>query len=272
MVYLQRLEKKAIEDDEGEYPFNLAVIEHLQQIEFSAPVTFFVGENGSGKSTLLETIAVGLRLHTVGGQAQEHDLRFSGARKLATRIKFVRKQHPRRGFFFRSEDFVGFVDRINEAREELDQLTMHFEKELSGYGRQLATGMAKGQAAAIERRYGGNLHDASHGEGFFKIFKSRLVADGLYLIDEPEASLSPLRQLSLMTLIHDRVQQNCQFIIASHSPILMAFPNATIFDVETNPIKPVAFDDCEHVSFTRDFLRSPELFLHHLNDKGIESV
>ena len=156
MIYLDSLIKKKSIIRENQYPFNLSVINHFQKIRFDSPVTFFVGENGSGKSTLLETIAVGMRLTSINGQHQENDEQFTGARALAQHMTFVKKRYPKKGFFFRSEDFVSFIDRINASKQDLTEMHDHFDKELKGYGRLLVMGMAKNQASALDDRYGGN--------------------------------------------------------------------------------------------------------------------
>jgi predicted ATPase len=147
----------------------------------------------------------------------------------------------------------------------------------SDYAKQLAQGVIRGEMAGIDRRYGeGGLDARSHGEGFLDFFRARFVPAGVYLLDEPEAPLSPLRQLSLLALLKDMVAQQSQFIIATHSPILMAFPNAVIYKFTPLPegsgsgvgaepmIEQVDFDDIEHVKITRDFLANPQRFLQHL--------
>jgi predicted ATPase len=122
----------------------------------------------------------------------------------------------------------------------------------------------RGQKAALTSRYGENLDANSHGEGFMKLFESRLMPNGLYLLDEPEAALSPIRQLSLLSMMKQMVGQGCQFIVATHSPILMAFPDASILSFDTQPITEVAYDELEHVRLTRAFLSNPEAFLRRL--------
>jgi len=122
----------------------------------------------------------------------------------------------------------------------------------------------QGEIQALERRYGQGLDSASHGESFLQLFQSRFVPGGLYLLDEPEVPLSPLRQLSLIALLKEMVEQQAQFIIATHSPILLAFPGATILSFDSLPLKAVGFEQLEHVNLTRDFLNDPQAFLRHL--------
>ncbi|HEY9723284.1 MAG TPA: AAA family ATPase, partial [Oscillatoriaceae cyanobacterium] len=147
--------------------------------------------------------------------------------------------------------------------DEMQALADHFDETLTGYGRQVAVGYMKGQKAAVTRRYGEDLNANSHGESFLKLFESRLVPGGIYLLDEPEVPLSPLRQLALLSLIKQFAGE-AQFVIATHSPILMAFPGATIYTCDGPAIREAPWDELEHVKLTRDFLKDPQAFLRHL--------
>jgi predicted ATPase len=137
-------------------------------------------------------------------------------------------------------------------------------KGASAYARGLAAGPAAGSLAELTRRYGVDLDARSHGEGFLKLFEARLVPGGLYLLDEPEAALSPQNQLVLLALLFQMIEQNCQFIIATHSPMLLAFPGARIYNFDVEPIAEAKWEELEHVSLTRAFLDNPERFLRHL--------
>jgi predicted ATPase len=169
-----------------------------------------------------------------------------------------------RGFYFRAEDFFGFTKRVIREQEELGELEEQYSKELTGYGRMLATGMARGQRAALESSYGEDPDAKSHGESFLEFFKQRMVPGGIYLMDEPETPLSPLRILSLISMMKEMVEQQCQFIIATHSPILMAFQDARILSFDSVPVSEIQYDDVEHVTLTRSFLNNPEAFLRRL--------
>lgn len=247
------------------FPFNLPVVRSFEKLQFESAVTFFVGENGSGKSTILEAVACGIGSPTIGNESVDVDSTLDAPRALAEQIRYTWSKKTGRGFFLRAEDFFNFTRRMVEVREELDELADGYERELHGYGRKLATDMAEGQRRAIVDRYGENLDANSHGESFLKLFEQRLVPGGLYLLDEPEAPLSPLRQLSLISMIKTMVsEKGAQFIIATHSPILMSFPGATIFSFDSVPIAQVDYDEVEHVSLTRSFLNNPESYLRHL--------
>jgi predicted ATPase len=249
------------------YPFQLPVVKTLPELNFNAPVTFLVGENGSGKSTLLEALACAIGSITVGSESVETDKTRDPMRQLARHLKLIWHKKTRRGFFLRAEDFFGYAKQIAQVKAELKQDLEAVEENYKDRS-QLAINMAKmpfaGQLHALEQRYGEGLDAQSHGESFLALFQSRFVPDGLYLLDEPEAPLSPLRQLSFLAMLKEMVGQNAQFIIATHSPILLAFPKATILSFDTTPVEPVNYDTLEHVTLTRAFLNNPDAYFRHL--------
>ncbi len=249
--------------DDG-FPFSLPVIQNLRELRFATPVTFFVGENGSGKSTLLEAIAAGMKSVAIGSEDVAHDQTLRHARRLADAMTFVRGQNPGRGSYFHAEDAFGFTKRVGRMMEEFDQLAEQYDRDLEGVSRRDRVGMARGQRAALAARYGDNPDAMSHGESFLNVFRQRCVPGGLYLLDEPETPLSPLRQLALLSHIKQKVAEDSQFIIAAHSPILMALPGATILGFDGDTIAPTAYDDVEHVSLTRAFLNDPDAFCRRL--------
>lgn len=201
---------------------------------FHAAVTFVIGENGTGKSTLLEAIAVAWGFNAEGGT---RNFRFatqeshSGLHHHITLTRGVRR--PRDGFFLRAESFYNVVS-------EIDRLE-------------------------VTHAYGGrSLHEQSHGESFFTLFTERFGGDGLYILDEPEAALSPTRQMAMLVRMHDLVRQRSQFIIATHSPIIMAYPGAQILLLDENGIAPVRYEDTEHFVVTREFLNDRGRMLDEL--------
>lgn len=263
MTFLKEISFRRDAEPDGEFPFNLPVIESFDSLNTDLPVTFLVGENGSGKSTVLESIAVGLKCPTLGAADAQRDPMLSGARRLAAALTLSRSKTPRNRLFFRAEDAIGFTRRVMENMTELSDLEAHFDNTLKGYGRQLATGAARGQQEALRSRYGDDPDARSHGEWFLAMLKTRIHPNGLYLLDEPETPLSPIHQLTLLSLLKDWATQNCQFIVATHSPILMALPGARIYAFDQR-IEEVAWEDVEHVKITRQFLNDPEGFLRHL--------
>jgi predicted ATPase len=251
-----------------EFPFKLKLFQALRQLEFTSPVTFFVGENGSGKSTLLEAIACAVGAITVGSENVKTDKTLAPVRKLASHFKLDWQQRTHKGFFLRAEDFFGYAKRLAQMRVEMEDEMKAVDAEYQGRS-ESAKGLAKMAYARelndMHQRYGEGLLDGySHGESFLALFQSRFVPNGLYLLDEPEAPLSPIRQLAFIAALKQMVEQNAQFIIATHSPIIMAFPNAAILNFAKSRLQPIRYHELEHVTVTRDFLNNPEAFLKHL--------
>jgi predicted ATPase len=268
MPFLHSIAPKApLRDDTRGFPFSVPVVRALESLEFPTAVTFFVGENGSGKSTLLEALAAAIGLPTVGSEAVRDDGTLAAQRALAKHLRLSWTRRTHKGFFLRAEDFFGFTKYVARLRAEFRTRLAELDVEYAdrtAWARGLAKGPAANSLADLERRYGVDLDANSHGESFLKLFQSRFVPGGLYLLDEPEAPLSPQSQLGLIAMLKDMLPQDAQFIIATHSPILLAFPNATIYTFDDQPPKRVEFEELEHVRLTRDFLNDPEAFLRHL--------
>ena len=252
------------------YPFTVPAVRATRSIAFRAPVTCFVGENGSGKSTWLEAIAAAAGLPAVGSDDLAADATLAGARALARCVRLTwRGARASRGFFLRAEDFFGYTKRLAQMRAtmlaELATLETDYARDdRSAYALGLAQGPLRASLGDMERRYGVDLDANSHGQSFLRLFRSRLVPGGLHLLDEPEAPLSPQSQLGLLAMLGDLVDQGAQFVIATHSPILLAFPGAEIYSFDELPARVVAYDELEHVRLTREFLAAPERFLRHL--------
>jgi predicted ATPase len=254
---------------EGEpvFPFNVPVIRHLAPLALSPTVTFLVGENGSGKSTLLEGIAAAVGLPAIASEGVDRDATLDAQRTLGDALGLTWNRKVSRGFFLRAEDFFGFTKLLTRMRAEFVAEMGRIDAEYAGrsdYAKSLAKGPAAASLADMERRYGVNLDANSHGQSFLKLFQSRFVPGGLYLLDEPEAPLSPQSQLGLMAMMRDMVKRDAQFIVATHSPILLGFPGATIYTCDQAPVAEVAYEELEHVVITRDFLNARERFLKHL--------
>jgi len=259
--------------DDGAFPFSVPVIRSLDSLAFRGAVTFFVGENGSGKSTLLEAIAAAAGLPAVGSADLDADATLGAQRRLASALRLVWSRRTPRGFFLRAEDFFGFARRLSQMRSELLRRLEELEVEYadrSAYAKGLAMGPMRRSLGEMEQRYGVDLDANSHGESFLRLFQSRLVPGGLYLLDEPEAPLSPQSQLGLMAMIADMVAQDAQFIIATHSPMLMAYPGATIVSFDECPASVVDYGSLESVRLVREFLVAPGRYLGPLlqNDNG----
>lgn len=240
------LDYKKIENDglKRKYPFNLQAINALRKaesIEFHPNVTFLVGENGSGKSTLLEALAVASGFNPEGGtknfnfSTEDSHSELHSYLRLAKGVRRIKD-----GFFLRAESFYNVASNIDQLDRE------------GSFG------------PPIIESYGGvSLHKQSHGESFMSLLQHRLGGEGIYILDEPEAALSPTRQMAMISRIHQLVKADSQFIIATHSPILMAYPNARILSVDDG-FREIDYKDTEHYVVMRKFMNSPEDMLEIL--------
>ena len=228
----------------GSYLTEIPAIRHLmreRQMELDRPVTFFVGENGTGKSTLLEAIAVAYGFNPEGGTK---NFRFStedSHSALWENLTLVKRGYASDGFFLRAESFYNVATNI----DQMDRGPSLGGRVIDSYG-------------------GVSLHHRSHGESFLALVQNRFGGHGVYLLDEPEAALSPTRQLTLLGQIDELVKRESQFIIATHSPILMAYPGAEIFQFSEEGIQPVDYRETEHYQVTRRFLEDPGRMLRYL--------
>lgn len=231
--------------DFGVFPFSLPYVRDLS-IDLDRPVTFFVGENGSGKSTLLEALAEIAGFPSAGGGAADLYRSDLESTTLAGALRPRFRHRPPDGFFFRAENLVQFASVLEERQRDPDFI---------------------GDPYA---RYGGrSLHTRSHGEAFLSVFTGR-VERGLFLLDEPESALSPQRQLALMMVMRRQARlTGAQFIVATHSPILLTYPGAAILDFDAPGLPAVRAEDTAHVTLTRDILASPEAYWRRL-DQAID--
>ncbi len=230
--------------DKSSYLNNLPVIKFLskeKQLTFSSNVTFFVGENGTGKSTLLEAIAVAYGFNAEGGSQNFTFSTNATHSELFKYIEIAKRGYAKDGFFLRAESLYNVATNI----DDMDKLPSFDAPIISGYG-------------------GVSLHHQSHGESFLSIVQNRFFGSGIYILDEPEAALSPNRLLTLMAEIDRLVKKDSQFIIATHSPILMTFPKAEILEFSEGGISKVDYQDTEHFRLTKSFLENPEKMLHYL--------
>lgn len=234
-VFLSRVFSLPEFADPAAFPWTLPVFARGVDVEFKTPVTFFIGENGSGKSTLLESIAEKAGFHLGGGNRNHRDRyahhQTESAMASALRAQWRNKVYE--GFFLRAESFYNFATYFDDNGS---------------------------------RRMGGKLHNRSHGEAFLALFNDYFER-GLFLLDEPEAALSPMRQLTLLARMYELAESGeGQFIVATHSPILMAYPGAKILSFDGGEMHPVEYKETEHYRITRNFLECPERFLRHLHE------
>ncbi len=243
MEYLKEIYKINIEDfEEYSYLRNIPSLKSFQGIKIEKPVTFFVGENGSGKSTLLEAIAIALGLNPEGGSKNFNFATKETHSELGKLLEIARgSRREEDGFFLRAESFYNLATEVEE---------------LNGSG-----------FSSLYDSYGGkSLHDQSHGESFRSLILNRFRSRGIYLLDEPEAALSPTSQMSLLCIIDELVKKDTQFIIASHSPIILAYPNADIYEFSEAGIEKKSYKETESYSVTKAFLDDPERMMNFLFD------
>lgn len=234
------LKAKTIEKEFPErYPFTIEAIRNGFEIDFNSNVTFLVGENGSGKSTVLEAIAGVIGFNLSGGTKHSNYVFNTTESDLSDFLRLTWSTKVTNGFFMRAESFFNFASYIDQLAEE--------NRNVDIYG-----------------AYGGkSLHHQSHGESFLALF-SNLRKNGIYLLDEPEAALSPQRQLAFLSIIHELEQSgNAQFIIATHSPILLSYPGATVLNVDDH-FATIDYQQTEHFKLTKDFLNNPQNYFRHL--------
>ncbi len=223
------------------FPFFLPLFSKNLKIEFNKPITFILGDNGAGKSTLLESLAYNIGFNILGGNKNHlysDNANFDNI-KLADSMKLSWRLQTTKGFFFRAESFFNFTDYIEDMAVE------NGKSMFSSYG-------------------GKSLKKQSHGESFLSLFKNKF-REGLFILDEPEAALSAERQLSLITLLNDLVKHNnCQFIIATHSPILITCPNSEVYDIEENNLTKKSYQETKQFQLYKNFINSPERYLNYL--------
>jgi len=240
LPYLRQVDLKRPEiPDPAQYPFCLPAIAKLSTLTFHPSVTFLIGENGSGKSTLIEALAMTMGLNAEGGNRNTQFATQATHSDLWRYLKPIKSfKHPRDLYFLRAESFYNVASYMDGIADPAVQ----------GYG-------------------GKSLHRQSHGEAFMAVLANKLHGNGLYFLDEPEAALSPSRQLSALIELHRLVAAQSQFIIATHSPILMSYPNAKIMLIDTDGLRQVAYEETDHYTITRDFLnRHPKVLEQLLAD------
>lgn len=242
-LYLSKASLTEKEQISG-YLRKLPVVAYLEEINFCRPVTFLVGENGTGKSTLMEALAIKCGFNPEGGTKNFRFATNETHSELYRYLKITRGyKRERDGFFLRAESFYNAASYI----EELDEIPAPSPKIRESYG-------------------GDSLHRQSHGESFMSLALNRFGGKGLYILDEPEAALSPARQMALLSRIHQLVKQDSQFIIATHSPILMAYPEADIYSLSGEGMRLTPYQDTDHYRITKQFLDHPDRMLRYLLD------
>lgn len=233
MIYISEIRNKKPLEDRDHYPYNIPSLSALDDLKFRNPVTFIVGENGIGKSTLVEAIAINAGFNPEGGSRNFNFSTMDSHSALFEDIQVIRTAYRNRdGYFLRAESFYNVATAVDQYE--------------------------------AQKSYGGSLHERSHGESFLSLLHHRLNGNGLYIFDEPESALSIISQLNMLSRIRELVELRSQFIIATHSPILMAYPEADIYQVAENGIKLIAYQDTEQYKLMKYFMNNHERMLSEL--------
>lgn len=225
------------------YPFNLPILRNLYEINFSVPVTFFCGENGSGKSTLIEAIAVCAGFNSEGGSKNfMFETKKDSISELHRHISIGYARRPKDGFFLRAESFYNVATYIDALDEQ------------------------PAPSGKIIQSYGGiSLHEQSHGESILSLLYNRFTGNGIYILDEPESALSASKQYEIMFLIQELIKNNSQFIIATHSPILLSFPGAIIYEAKDDELIMTSYEECGPYKFMQDYINNYQRYIKYIN-------
>ncbi len=258
MPHLLRVSLKSVPPEGAPYPFSVPQVRALPELDVNVGVTFFVGENGSGKSTLLEGIAAAAELYARGSSDFAEDDTLAPARRLGSALRLAWSPRSRQGFFLRAEDFFGYQKA--QARTDAREIRERFLEGRVQPGGAISSESGRHPDEIAAARFVAKYDSRSHGESFMDLF-SKVRPGGLYLLDEPEAPLSPRRQIVLLKLLIRTSRAGAQFIIATHSPILLACPGARIYSFDATPIADVDYADLEHVQVMREFLGDPGRFM-----------
>ena len=246
------------------FPYNVPAIRHAKNIHFSSQVTFLIGDNGCGKSTLLEVIAFKLRLASMDG-ADYKGKAYDTSRELSHLLELKLSMDRPTGFFFRAEDFGNFSNSALRQDLILNRFYLSLEGEVPDHIISQMKDNANSKLKHIRNDYGQELTTFSHGEAYLHILRQKVNGPGIYLLDEPEAALSPSRQLALIYhILEISKTYEAQFIVSTHSTMLMAIPNATIYEINEESMLLTTFEETEHYQITKNFLNDPIVFLNHL--------
>ncbi|WP_149913261.1 AAA family ATPase [Sphingobacterium cavernae] len=240
MIYISKIRNLKPKRERKAYPYNIKALRNLTELEFTNPITFIVGENGMGKSTLVEAIAIQAGFNPEGGSRNFNFETMNSHSALFEDLKITRTAWRNKdGYFLRAESFYNVASEVSRLYGDS-----------GGY---------------LERAYGHSLHHCSHGESFMALLHNRFWGDGLYILDEPESALSLSRQMNMMVRFKELLSQKSQFIIATHSPILLAYPGAEIWQLDEKGIQKVAYEDTDQFRLTKFFLNNPERILKELD-------
>jgi len=251
-------------DRENPFPFNIPAVKFAKQIKLDERITIFVGDNGSGKSTLLETIALSLNIPLIGGYIGS-SAGFEAARSLKPYLDIEWGWQTDKGFFFRAEDFSHFIDAVERDKIRILVELAELRGEVNDSVIDKLSGSMNYTLKTMIKNYGSDMQAYSHGEAYLTILQKRIQDKGVYILDEPEAALSPIKQLSLIAFILEALKnKKTQFLIATHSPILMGLPDAALYEIQEDGMRRVEYKETEHYRITKTFLDNPDQYLRYL--------
>lgn len=246
------------------FPFDVPAVKFANNIDLGSSVSFFVGDNGTGKSTLIETLAYRLQLPHMDGSGYSKES-FNASKILLPFLEVDYDIERTVGFFFRAEDFGDYLNSVDRSDAKLSSQLQDLEGQVPEHIIKEMKDNANEQLYHMRKNYGQELQSFSHGEAYMKIIQEKIRNRGIYILDEPEAALSPSKQLSLISFIKEHLKTNMsQFIIATHSPILMSYPEAFIYEITQDSMIKTALEDTEHYTITKSFLNNPEMYFRHL--------
>jgi predicted ATPase len=250
-------------DQQHPFPFNIPAVKFAKQIQLDSRITIFVGDNGSGKSTLLESIAYFLKIPLIGGHI-DSTASFEAASLLQPFLKINWRRQTNKGFFFRAEDFSDFVNSVERHGARIRSQMSELEGVVDDSIIKRMTENMNYALHATRKTYGADMQAFSHGEAYLTILQTRIGEKGIFLLDEPEAALSPLKQLALMAFILEVLKNgNVQFLIATHSPILMGIPGARLYEIREDGMQSVEYKETDHYRITKTFLDNPDYYIRH---------
>ena len=259
MLYLTSLIKRKIHYNTSDYPFSVEAVNNMDQMEFKYPITLLCGDNGCGKTTLMEILACKTSAIRVNAAFRESP-KTDAIQKIEDTFRIYMRRPARKNFYFSGEEFIKYIEWIEstkqDAREALKEIEDTYEK--GSYAAKLASQPHLDTLASLSGMYATSLAKQSHGEGFIDFFQNRLIRNGLYLLDEPEAALSYENQYALSIMIMDAVEDGCQFIISTHSPIIAGIPSASIYDISQGKIKSSSYEELDNIRFLKLFMKQRE--------------